>query len=83
MSEQSRRIEAMTGAHETHKQSVIREFGLPRDEVARAGIMRAGDPVSEYAGSFAVQAEMMVDERRALATQTVSEMPEQIANGYN
>ena len=72
----------MAGAHETHKQSVIREFGLTGDEVTRAGIMRAGDPVSEYAGNFAVQAEIMVDERIAPDMQPASEIPE-IANGYN
>lgn len=62
--------EAMTGAYETEQQKIIRTFGLTREEVSRAKTCAPGDPVSDYAGNFAVQAEMIADERNEGVTDT-------------
>jgi len=53
----------MAGNYETERQRVIREEGLTKDEVVRADTRRAGDPISDYAGNFALQGSMLVEAR--------------------
>jgi hypothetical protein len=75
MSEESKRIDTMRGAHETERQRVIREIGLSHEEVARITVMRAGDEISMYAGNFALQARMMVDRRGEIAEREPTQHP--------
>lgn len=67
--EDRKRREATAGAHATEQTRIIRHFHLSRDEVARARTMQPGDPISDYSGSFAVQAAMMAQERADAAAE--------------
>ncbi len=63
MPRKSKERAKIAGRHETARQRVIKAFSLTPDELARISTTEPDDPVSAYAGDFALQARMIADER--------------------